>query len=273
MTRDELWKIALAHAGLTDSDAVWLELPGGDEDLGVDRNSARVFGVPAGEHFPAFVPGGEDVRRWGIENHTKIRVLQYEKPSGDAETLALMRWALEHARLAGKYPAAMRLCTAAHAAQEARIRALGPGGAVYHHQAPEQRQSNAAASAVVEKVLGPQTGKLNGHLGPLFRNAEDLQDDDLFNKRAVAFAAFHADDFPTTGIDVAWFLQQVDPKAEAWHTALLADDEFNALRGVAPVLAPKSEQTKVDTYAAPELWRPTADMLKRAEARALEILG
>lgn len=276
MDRPELWAVALGDAGYTADEAVWREVPGGQEVNAEGRldNPNWSFVQTAGpnDEFPIWFPGGQKAYEWGIANHGKVRVLLYEKPSGEPETVALMRWALERARLYQAFPAAFRLIQATHLSHENRIHALGPGGAVYHHQAPEQRQANAAASRLVVATFGEQLGKLHHALGSLFRGKEDALPDDVFEKRAVAFAAFHADDLEAAGFDVESLLDQlIDGDAREWFERLAGDGEFQALRAAAPVLSPTAEQTAESDYAV-ALWQQSALTLRKAEDRALAIL-
>jgi hypothetical protein len=186
-----------------------------------------------------------------------------------------MRWAAEYARLDVAENAAMQLIRVAHYAQQNRVIAAGAGGARYHHIAPEQQQANAVASALVNRIFGPQPGQLHGTFGPLFREQE-IFPPDTFGRRAVAFAAFHREDLDDLaqreGIDVRRYVTPVDPNADAWWTALLADEQFNRLRSAAPVTLPTAAETSAAAGAATGLWQTTTDLYGRAERRALEVL-
>jgi hypothetical protein len=271
--RSELWTRARDDAGFTDDEAEWLELPGAPEDP-VNGTWAAYAGK--GAHLDAAVMDlGTDQQRWSRDRLDKVRVFTSANVS-DAAALGLMRWALEYARLERNFNPAVRLIRLTHVAHQKRIIAAGPGGAVYHHASPEQQQSDAAAAALVRSVFGPQLGQLNSTFGPLFREAEVLPDE-VFTRRAVAFAAFHDEDLSRyeaeNGVGVQAFVGAVGDAAVAWRTTLLSDDEFNRLRGAAPVVVPDVSETTAAGGAASALWRTPTDLYERAERRALELLA
>jgi hypothetical protein len=282
MDRPELWRRARDDAGFTDETAVWREIPGlPDDEIG----GTWVVSVGPGRDIdPRVLPPEGDLLSWASDNRDRVRVISYAGVTEPA-ALGLLRWALEYARLDRDQTAAMQLIRVVHVAHQDRIRRAGAGGARYHHMAPEQRQSNAAASRLVERLFGQQLGELGGTFGslfssspfgPIFRNAGEFMEDSVFGRRAVAFAAFHSEDiarYEAEGrVHVAPFVERVDPSATDWWNTLLQDDDFSRLKAAAPVVVPTPEATAA-AESARWLWQTPAELYERAEARALEVLG
>ena len=141
--------------------------------------------------------------------------------------------------------------------------------------APEQRQSNAAASVLVKATFGEQVGQYYTTFGPLFRNFDDAMVDELFGRRAVAFASFHREDIEVwepPNVPVAPFVAAVDSAAPSWWDTLRADDPFQRLAAAGRVVMPDREETASAMGAARLLWDTASDLYRRGEQRALEVL-
>lgn len=273
MNREQLWVRAREDAGFSEDQAVWREIAGV-----VDLTATIIFAANPGEEMEHqdLVTLDESDQAWAHENEDKLRVVTYRDVT-DAAALACMRWGTEYTRLSREQRNAMGLILLTHKAQEDRVRAAGAGSASYHHVAPEQRQSQAAAAALVTEVFGPQVGELRGVFGSLFRPTP-VEPDALFSRRAVAFAAFHREDLERfteedrDDLDIEVWVSHADPEAWGWWNTLVSDDAFTRLSRAAPVVMPTREETAEAGVGARDLWLTAVDLYDRGERRALTLL-
>jgi hypothetical protein len=226
MTSEQRWVLARDEAGFSAHEAVWLEVPGKPESLG---SATLAAAAPPGEPISQDVISLDEAgRACATEHQDKLRVVTYADVP-EAASLGLMRWATEYQRLGVEQNAAMALIHVTTRAYHGRIVAGGPGAMTYQHAAPYERQSQAAAAALVTRVLGPQVGQLRSVFGPLFRPSSP-QPDEVLGIRAVAFAAFHQNELARLAtdesVDVDQFIADVDPEALRWRDQLLEDEEF-----------------------------------------------
>jgi len=263
-----LWQRACEHAELRpDVDVRLIPLEGSPEERGGPVGSwsrTHLGGVPGPEDRWRFTPAEVDRFR---ENPYMPAVVVFTG-TDEAALLGLIRYTLEQIRHATQQTATFRFAIAASDALVPLYQPKGRGSAVVYGAQPLMRSANAHAAALVTAVFGPQIGRLRDPaFGPLFRVDNEPESPERLPRRAVVYAAIHAQAV-TEKLGGAEALEhellEVDVDAPAWWQMLAADDLFQALGTAAPAFVPAPEEIAVYGEAAGEAWRPLEGLLDRA---------
>ena len=272
---DELWRIACEDAGYDpegdDRDTPMLLIA---SKASIARDERNAYFDPGAEVTAKHLPLTDDELRRLREAEGRHRIA-VAADADEAVMLALMRWGLEHACQFDEGRALMHFYGYVLDTLGNMYGPVGAGSVLIGNLIPGEEDANAASAALVTRTFGPQFGRLHGPFGPLFRPAEKGSHESL-PKRMVAFASLHPEAFLNYAAASAYlrdsYLRDVDNDGPAWWEALLADHDLRCFRSLIPYFTPTPDE--IESAPAPvEAWRPLAELLRRAQARAIQVMG
>ncbi len=190
--------------------------------------------------------------------------------------LGLMRWTLERAKQHDLNPYLLTMTDAVTAAFDPLTANKGAGGAVVWHAVPSIRDADLVAGHLVTKVFGPQTGRLWGPHGSLFRSDRQPGPITTLARRMVICAAVEAEAFLGLASTPSWpgtILRHMGEDWSEWWEVLLTDEDFTHLRRSSRYYVPEEWEIEKFEPNPAQAWRPLEhhlDITMRRGAQAID---